>query len=285
MENMKATLKRTARGGLVCALIVAAALSVAQLLGSAAIGLGGPQSRAEASLKAHVVLEPTARLETVQALERDLQTMDGVEQVVRRSGAANLAVLRRDLGEELPGLSASMLPTTLTVHLSRPASDLPALHEPLKALEARPEVDGVEVGRPEVAKLSAALGPARGMMGLLALLALLGAIAAVSSVQSADVFRRRESIEVLRLIGAEEHHITRPLYQQGLVSGLLGGGLAALVAVGAQQVLEGPAAAALVLPYASMWVAPVMVLGGVAVAWMGATLCARRAVRAVEGVE
>jgi cell division transport system permease protein len=130
----------------------------------------------------------------------------------------------------------------------------------------------IDDGAVWVARLEALVDRAR-KVGLL-LLGLLGAATAilVSNTLKLAVYARRDEIEIMKLVGATDLYVGAPILLEGVIQGLLGGGLAVGTLVTANLALLPRAREA--LPLAAR-LAPADVLPGrllVAIVVVGALL-------------
>ncbi len=271
-----------------CVAAIAAGLLVPLVLVIGAAGLGEVEARAVESLQAEVILAPGVGAEQARALSQEVAGWPDVASAQVLDGAANLALLRREVGG-LDGLDASMVPTTINVRLRQPSEGMGRVAERLKALEVRAEVEGVEAGSVEVAQVVADIEPLRWVLvGLAALVALVGLLV-VSNALGVGIFRRREEIEILRHIGGGDRHMIWPFYAESMWLGLFGGGVGAAALAAGLVALSRPLAEA--LPWAALdlgavflWAAPAAILSGVLLSWAGTALSLRVYLRQVEGV-
>lgn len=112
----------------------------------------------------------------------------------------------------------------------RPAvSDPAALLDLAAELRVLPEVDQVDAG-PALDPRVIAIGTGVQTLGAaLLVVILLGAAALAGSAVRLGVWVRREEIEILRLVGATPRFVRAPFLVEGLLAGLAGGVVAAVV--------------------------------------------------------
>ncbi len=181
--------------------------------------------------------------------------------------------LRASLGAEgrvLDGLGDDALPPSVELRIRDLSHERArALATLLRTVPGAVEVDD---GAVWVARLEALVDRAR-KAGLL-LLGLLGAATAilVSNTLKLAVYARRDEIEIMKLVGATDLYVGAPILLEGVIQGLLGGGLAVGTLVTANLALLPRAREA--LPLAAR-LAPADVLPGrllVAIVVVGALL-------------
>ena len=280
MRDLIAYLRLYTRLGLSHTLAVAGALTVLMVIAGVLLVLNRFEQRAAPRLTAYVVLSANATADQAASLRAELTGWDEVHAVTVQDGAANLAMLRRETGHALGGLNAAMLPTTLQIAFDAPLQGLAARRAPLDALAQRPYVEAVEATRAEVTGLLEALGELRWLALALALVVVFVGIMIVAGIQGASILSRREEIAILRLVGATDRHIIWPLYRESLALSLAGSMLAMIAALTAAWLLRG--SPLLGGDPLGLWMAPMVVLIGVLMAWSGTTVCLRRYAHLVE---
>ena len=179
------------------------------------------------------------------ALARALLERPAVRATRHVSRAEALATFREqsDVGEALDALGDNPLPGAVVVVPERGAGeagpDLAALAERLGAL---PEVERVQLDLRWVQRLRAALALAQRLGGLLALFLLVSALLVITNTVRLELARRRDELEVSRLLGASGAFLHRPVFYTAALYGFLGGLLACLLAAAAQLFLAAPVA-------------------------------------------
>jgi cell division transport system permease protein len=159
--------------------------------------------------------------------------------------ADGLARLRASLGEQagiLDGVGPDALPDAVEVAV--PGITLEAARALAARLREVPGVADVDFGATWLETLAALLRRARlAGLGLLVLLAA-GTAVLVSNTLRLAVYARREEIEIMKLVGATDAFVGAPFLIEGLLQGLLGGGLAAAALLGLHAALSPRVAAA-----------------------------------------
>lgn len=144
------------------------------------------------------------------------------------------AKARERFGEAFPGLSDLVegweeepLPPSIEVSLK---SDLgessPEVKAWVEGWRRRPEVEMVDDDREWLGQLETLVALGRGIGLTLAGVLLGAAIFTTGSVIRLTAFLHQEEISILRLVGATEFYIRGPFYTEGLLQGLIGGGMA-----------------------------------------------------------
>jgi cell division transport system permease protein len=217
--------------------LVAAALGTAERLLQAWAG----EVRLSAYLARGADLAGTAAAVRALAPGRAVEAVPAAEALRR---------LAQGLGEEaglLDGVGADALPDCVEVAV--PGITLAEARALSLRLRQVPGVAEVDYGNAWLERLEAFLRRAR--VAGVALLLLLGLATAVlvSNTLRLAVYARREEIEIMKLVGATDAFVGAPFLLEGLLQGLLAGGVAAVALLGISAAL-GPRLAAALGPLA-----------------------------------
>jgi len=161
-----------------------------------------------------------------------------VTQTSKEEAAATFTKRHPESAALLALLEENPLPASLEVHLDgalTAAATASLAHE----VEGFAGVDAVRYGEQWLASL---LGLSRWLRGGGASAGALLALATlfiVSNQVALSIYARREEIDIMRLIGATNRFIRTPFYLEGALTGLFGGGVAALL-LAATHRLVGP---------------------------------------------
>lgn len=144
------------------------------------------------------------------------------------------------------GWDEEPLPASIEVALRDPSARSAEVRSWIEAWRARPEVEMVDDDREWLGQLETLVAVGRGI-GLALAGGLLGAaIFTIASVIRLAAYLHQEEISILRLVGATEFYIRGPFYAEGLLQGLIGGGLAMGALFGLYRLAEARRAASLV---------------------------------------
>jgi len=201
-------------------LILAAVIGTAMLQARALLESWG--SRTEFTI---YLRDGTSAADGLRLQERVANLVKGEARFVSPEEA--LRRLAASMGEEgrgLTELATNPLPASIEVIPGPEARAVEVLQAELQGLEGIAEVDlGSEHARRFVRLARGA--EAAGLL-LLPILVLAAAVLA-GSVVRLGVHERRREIEILRLVGATDAFVRAPFLVEGLLAGLIGGGLAA----------------------------------------------------------
>jgi len=170
------------------------------------------------------------------------------------------------------------LPWVLVVQ-PKPGLDAAAVDRLAASLRGERAVDLVQDSGQWRQRLDALLGVGHRVVLVLAGLLALAALLVVGNTVRTDIASRSEEIGVLLLVGASRAFVRRPYLYAGLWYGLLGGALAALLALAIELVLTGPAEAldgayggSLRLGALPWWLLLAVPLAAAVLGWVGARL-------------
>lgn len=264
---------------LVMGLALALPLLFAVLLDNAHMFSGGWQDARDVT----VFLKPDIASTTAEALAEKLRMRTDVAAVRYKTPEEGLAEFRQMSGfaEALDVLQYNPLPNVLVVTPREIAgAEAPPV---LLAAQAEPDVDLVQYDAAWRRRLSAILGLAERGVGVLAALLAVGALLVIGNTIRLDIDARREEIEIMQLVGANDGFVQRPFLYAGIWYGLLGGAVALAVVFAVELALAGPAGR-LLDSYQHRFVlegiAPRLVLAiplvSAALGWFGALLATTR---------
>jgi len=238
-----------------------------------------------------VYLAKKASSERAESLATQLRSRPDVAQVRVISADQALAEFRSSsgFGKALDALEANPLPQTLIVTPTVAAST-PEGTQALKArIAALADVDTVELDTEWVQRLNALLDLVRRVVWLTGGLLGLSVVLVVGNTIRLDILNRRAEIEVMKLVGATDTFARRPFLYSGVWYGL-GGGLGAILVVAvAIGVLAKPIEHLTAL-YGGQFqlrglrfgTAALILVGSVALGWLGSWIAATRHIRDVE---
>ncbi|MFL6293504.1 MAG: cell division protein FtsX [Thermoanaerobaculia bacterium] len=152
---------------------------------------------------------------------------------VASAQAVSSAAARARFRDTFPGLSDLVegweeepLPPSIEVSFKDPAARGAEVQSWIEGWRRRAEVEMVDDDREWLGQLETLVALGRGIGLTLAGVLLGAAIFTTGSVIRLTAFLHQEEISILRLVGATEFYIRGPFYTEGLLQGLIGGGLA-----------------------------------------------------------
>ncbi len=173
----------------------------------------------------------------VEALRDEVESWEDVAEVIIFSKAdaqqealemlANNSSAKR-LIEERPGI----LPASIRV---RPV-DLDQYDPIVQRLQSSPGVSNIITAGPQIAALAALRDGLRVVFSILSVALGIAAVALIANTIQMAIYARREEIEIMRLVGASNWYVRVPFILEGMLEGLLGAGLAIVVAIGVYRV-------------------------------------------------
>ena len=222
------------------------------------------------------------------------------ERIGKRRDVSNVTVVKADdalaefrrnsgFGEALDALKDNPLPHALIV---RPAQEFrgPGQVGGLVAeLKRLPGVDIVQLDTEWVSRFNAILDIVRRIVLLAAALFALGILVIVGNTIRLDIENRRDEIEVTKLVGGSDAFVRRPFLYSGAWYGL-GGGLIAWLVVAVVILILGEPVRRITGLYGSSYALQglggpgvgALVIGGIALGWLGSYIAATRELRGIE---
>jgi cell division transport system permease protein len=178
-----------------------------------------------------VYLKPNTDAKRAAELEQALKTTDGIVRVrYVSSDAARRDLLHDDPDDVLAALPEQAFPASIELETAEPFAADKRQHLTAQ-LRSLPAVEAVESYESYSKKLGAALLGGVAAASVLAFVVLLAVVSVVSSTMRLSLQRRTMEVEVLRLVGATNDYVRRPLLIEGMAQGALGA-VFAIVLVG-----------------------------------------------------
>ncbi len=182
----------------------------------------------EASVEIKVFIEDGINQEQMDALSAKVKSLDGVESVRYVSRADGLKQMSEKFGDSeeiLAAISTNPLPNSYTVKATAPEM-VSGIATTVAGFD---NVLDVRYGQGSVEKMFSFMNWLRSLgSGLMVLLGF-SAIVLISMNIRLSVEARKEEIQVMKYVGASNTFIITPFILEGMLLGLLGGGLACIL--------------------------------------------------------
>ncbi|MFZ5442970.1 MAG: cell division protein FtsX [Myxococcota bacterium] len=187
-----------------------------------------------------VYLAADAPPERVEELEKALvaRTNGTLERVSPAVALGRLAAQLGEQGRALTELDDNPLPWSLELKLPAAARDPGALRLLAEKTRALPFVTGVDYGEEALERLSLIARALRLAALIVFALVFLTTVIVVSATLQLAIFARREEIEIQKLVGGTDRFVRMPFLIEGLLQGLLAGGMGLALVFGAVRWLE-----------------------------------------------
>lgn len=238
-----------------------------------------------------VYMDKQAGSPRVQALAKEFRGRPDVANVRVITAEEGLTQFKASsgFGHALDALTDNPLPDTLVVTPALAASNPEGMEALKNALGAAVGVQTVQIDTDWVKRLVALLDIMRRIVQLTGGLLALGVMLVIGNTIRLDILNRRAEIEVMKLVGATDGFARRPFLYSGVWYGL-GGGFLALVWVALAVALLAPPVARLAGLYGSQFrlrglgfgESITIVLGAIALGWVGSWLAATRHIKQIE---
>ncbi len=167
----------------------------------------------------------------VEALLSKTRLLEGVETLRYVSPYDAMDFMEMKLGRQknlLEGIQPAVLPASLEIQLKKEYRNSTKIKEVVAQLKKIPQFEEIQYGQEWVETFSVLIHILRLTQWILGGLLLIAIVFITSHTLQLTISSRREEIEVMQWMGASPAFIRVPFYVEGLIQGLLGGGLAIL---------------------------------------------------------
>jgi cell division transport system permease protein len=174
--------------------------------------------------RASIYLKDTATQDDVEAFKATLSKVDGVLAVhYLSSGDARTDFAQRELEPraELAALPVEAFPASIEIEVRPEVSDI-ELAEMVAKLRLLPSVEDVETYQSWTERLSRLMKGGVAAAALLAVVVFAAVLAVVGSTIRLALQRRRQEVEVLKLVGATDRFVKGPFVLEGSAQGAFG---------------------------------------------------------------
>jgi cell division transport system permease protein len=167
----------------------------------------------------------------VEPLLDKTRLLEGVEVVRYVSPYDAMAFMETKLGRQknlLQGIQPAVLPPSFEIQLKKEYRNSTKIKDVVTHLKKIPQFEEIQYGQEWVETFSVLVHILRLTQWILGGLLLIAVVFITSNTLQLTISSRREEIEVMQWVGASPAFIRVPFYMEGLIQGLLGGGLAIL---------------------------------------------------------
>lgn len=279
-EALAAFRRAPALTGLSAAMI-ALSLVVVGIFGTTAYNIRQALNRVEARVEVVAYLKDDASPQAVELAQKEIGAYPEVLRVYYVSRDQALEIARRDLSEfrsVFSDLDGNPLPASFEVRLKPGMRDPETVRGVADRIRSYPFVEEVRFGSEWLDKiflLRRVAGAATLVLG--GAFALVAALIIGAAIRLA-IFARRDEIAIMRLVGATDGFVRRPFLIEGLLTGLLGAGLALAITYALFRILSGAVVQLDWIP--TSWIVAGIALGA-AFGVLSSALAVRRHLRSI----
>ena len=162
----------------------------------------------------------------VPALQKQLAGMYGIEQVTfipKEEALKQMKTLMKRQTSILDNLKENPLPDAFEIRLTAATQNWERLEKMALQIEKLPQVEEVEYGRRWIGRFTNVINLFTLAGYALGALFFMAAVFFVANTIRLVLYSRRDEIEIMRLVGAEDQFIKAPFYIEGIIQGALGG--------------------------------------------------------------
>lgn len=164
--------------------------------------------------------------ERLAAMESRIKSLEGVVRVEFVSRRSAFDALKADIGEQstlLEGLDENPLPDAFEVRLAESFVNLDAIGRLAARIAAIEGVDDVAYAQKWLRQFAGVYNLFKATGLVLVGMFFLAIVFIVANTIRLILYSRRQEIEIMWIVGADEHFIKSPFYLESLLLGLVGG--------------------------------------------------------------
>jgi cell division transport system permease protein len=165
----------------------------------------------------------------LQQIIKGLQGVSDVRFIPKDEGFKNLKEQLSHQASLLENLKQNPLPDAFEIRLTPESQNWKDVEKLALQLQNLPEIDEVEYGQAWLGRFTYIFNLFRLAGYALGALFFMAAVFFVANTIRLVLYSRREEVEIMRLVGAEDRFIKTPFYIEGIIQGAFGG-IAGLVA-------------------------------------------------------
>ncbi|RJP86901.1 MAG: FtsX-like permease family protein [Desulfobacteraceae bacterium] len=161
-----------------------------------------------------------------QVMVDAIQTSDAAEDIKFVSKEEAYKELKQNIGEQsslLDGLDKNPLPDSLEITLKDGVRSQEDIEKLANRISGLPNVDDVEYAQKWLHRFNGVYNLFKVTGGVLASIFFIATLLIIANTIRMIMFSRREEIEIIRIVGADENFVKYPLYIEAVLQGFLGG--------------------------------------------------------------
>lgn len=229
-------MRRTASMTVVSIVTIAVTLTVLAMFGAATVTVHGFMQRVRGSEEINIYLEDALSDADLLTLDRAISEMPEVAatRIVSKENAAE--EFETMFGEGLLGvLDENPLPRTIVVAMAEGFQTAEAMEAVARRVEGAAGVESVQYGREWMSRLDILFMAFVAGEIVFIVLASGACLLVVANTITLTIIARRDTIEIMQLVGATDPFLRRPFYLEGMFQGLAAGCLSFVVIYGAYR--------------------------------------------------
>ena len=175
-----------------------------------------------------VYLKSVTPSSEIPTLQNQLAGMYGIEQVNYIPKEEALNQMKTQMTRQaslLDNLKENPLPDAFEIRMTAATQSWDRLEKVAMQIEKLPQVEEVEYGRRWIGRFTHVINLFTLAGYALGALFFMAAVFFVANTIRLVLYSRRDEIEIMRLVGAEDQFIKAPFYIEGMIQGALGGAI------------------------------------------------------------
>ena len=187
-------------------------------------------------LRIMAYLKPDINNDGLKDLKQTIQSLEDVDTltfVSRQEALSRLKTQMKHQSSLFASLTRNPLPDSIEIRMTATTESWQKIDSLAARVEALPQIDEVEYGQRWVGRFAHIISLFRLAGYAMGTLFFMATIFIVANTIRLVIYSRREEVEIMRLVGAEDRFIKTPFYIEGIIQGAVGGiiGLGALFIV------------------------------------------------------
>ncbi|MFO7883252.1 MAG: permease-like cell division protein FtsX [Desulfobacteraceae bacterium] len=173
-------------------------------------------------------LEADFNRSELPGLENEIMKMKHIKDVTFISKEQALALLKKEMSTRkafLDNLNENPLPDALEIELDPSAKNLEVIGATAASIEKSAQVSDVEYGEKWLQRFVTVFHFFRITGYAMSSLFFLIALFITANTVRLSLYSRREEVEIMRLVGANDSFIVTPFYIEGFLQGIIGGSI------------------------------------------------------------
>ncbi|MDY0361253.1 MAG: permease-like cell division protein FtsX [Desulforegulaceae bacterium] len=180
----------------------------------------------KSGIKVIVYLEDNIASSEKDRTRLEIRNFDEVEDVLFVSGEKGLEELKNQMTRQkaiFENLKTNPLPDSLEVFLKKDKKDIKSLENIASKIEKFQSVSEVEYGKEWIGKFVKIISFSRLAAISMGAVFFMVTVFIVANTVRLALYSRKEEIEIMKLVGADDRFIRSPFYIQGILHGFTGG--------------------------------------------------------------
>lgn len=180
----------------------------------------------KSGIKLLVYIEENVSQQELNRTRLEIANFQEVERVVYISAQKGLNNLKNEMDRQkgiFENLKNNPLPDSFEVYLAKDKKELPVIENLAKKIEHFQSVSEVEYGREWIGRFARIISVSRLAAICMGAIFFMVTVFIIANTIRLALYSRKDEIEIMQLVGADDKFIKSPFYIQGILHGAVGG--------------------------------------------------------------